>query len=232
MKRSHEKEMMDSPNPPRELLLGGLKNLRLLNRYFGGYRCVESALAEFVLKRRLRRLSLLDVGTGSADIPERIVCWCQRRAIDVRIVALDLDPVTTKLAAQREKHRREIAVIRGDAAHPPFAPRSFDIVLASQFLHHFSEENVVALLKNWSQLARGAVIVSDLVRHPFAYYGVQALTQLFTTNVMTRTDAPLSVQRAFTRSEWRELFRRAANDEFQLMSVFPFRITARLEASH
>jgi SAM-dependent methyltransferase len=231
MKRSDEKEMMDAPNNPRELLEGDLKNLRRFNRYLGGYRCVESALAELVRQQSQRRLSVLDVGTGSADIPERIVDWCHRCAIDVSIVALDRDPVTASLAAQRETHRREITVICGDAAHPPFAPRSFDVVLASQFLHHFSEENVIALLKNWSQLARRAVIVSDLVRHPLAYCGVQLLTRLATTNIMTRTDAPLSIKRAFTVVEWRELFHRAANGRFQLTAVFPFRIMARLEVS-
>ena len=228
MKRSHEQEMMDLPIVSQELLAGELKNLRRFNRYLGGYRGVETAIAEIVRQHRLKHLSLLDVGTGSADIPGRIVRWCQRRAIGVSIVALDLDPLAAKLAVQRVKHCPEIAVVRGDAAHPPFAPGSFDIVLASQFLHHFSEEQIVALLKNWSRLARRAVIVSDLVRHPLAYYGVRLLTRLFTTNVMTLTDAPLSIKRAFTLSEWRELCRRAAPDGFRLMTVFPFRVVARL----
>jgi SAM-dependent methyltransferase len=231
MKRSYEKEMMDLPNSPPELLEGELANLRIFNRYLGGYRGVESTLAELVRERSLTHLSLLDVGTGSADIPRRIVRWCKRRTIGVSIVALDLDPITVQLAAKRERHCSEIVVIRGDAANPPFAPGSFDVVLASQFLHHFSEDKVVALLKNWSQLARRAVIVSDLVRHPLAYYGVRLLTRLFTTNVMTLTDAPLSIKRAFTLSEWRELCRRAAPDEFRLMTIFPFRVVARLGGS-
>ena len=231
MNRSDELEMMDLPVHPHELLAGGLKNLRMLNRYLGGYRGVEAALAELVRQQPLKHLSLLDVGTGSADIPGRIVRWCRRRGIGVSIVALDLDPVTAQLAAERVKHCPEITVVRGDAAHPPFAPGSFDVVLASQFLHHFSEENVVALLKSWACLARSAVIVSDLLRHPLAYYGVRLITRLCTTNVMTRTDAPLSIKRAFTLSEWRELCRRAARNDFCLMRVFPFRVVARLQGA-
>jgi ubiquinone/menaquinone biosynthesis C-methylase UbiE len=229
MTRSDEKEMMDAPNNPRALLEGDLINLRRFNRLLGGYRGVESALAELAARERLKRLSLLDVGTGSADIPERIVEWCGRRGIEVTIVALDRDPVTVHFAAESEKHHPEIAMVRGDAAQPPFAPKSFDFVLASQFLHHFTEEEIVALLKTWSRVARRAVIVSDLVRHPLAYYGIRLLTRLCTANVMTRTDAPLSVKRAFTVGEWRELLRRAGGDRFQLAAVFPFRIAARLE---
>lgn len=229
MKRSHDKEMMDAPDNPPALLEEDLKNLRLFNRYLGGYRGVEAMLAELVRQQSLKNLSLLDVGTGSADIPGRIVRWCRRRGVGVKIVALDRDPVTAKVAAERQRHRREIAVVRGDAADLPFTPRSFDFVLASQFLHHFPEEKVVAMLKHWSRLARRAVIVSDLVRHPLAYYGVQVVARLLTRNIMTITDAPLSVKRSFTLAEWRELFRRAANGKFQLRPVFPFRITARLE---
>ena len=123
----------------------------------------------------------------------------------------------------------EISVVRADAAAPPFAPASFDFVLASQFLHHFSEEKNIALLRTWSSLARRAIMIADLVRHPLAYYGIRCLTHLFTRNIMTLTDAPLSVQRAFTPAEWSELFRRAAVGSFQLIPVFPFRILARLD---
>jgi hypothetical protein len=40
---------------------------------------------------------------------------------------------------------------------------------------------------------------------------------------MTRTDAPLSVQRAFTLDEWRDLFERAGIGPFRLFPKFPFR---------
>jgi hypothetical protein len=40
---------------------------------------------------------------------------------------------------------------------------------------------------------------------------------------MTRTDGPLSVERAFTLDEWRELFERAGIGPFRLFPKFPFR---------
>jgi 2-polyprenyl-3-methyl-5-hydroxy-6-metoxy-1,4-benzoquinol methylase len=228
VKRSRELELMDLPISSEDLLAGELKNLRRLNRYLGGYRGIEASLAELARQRELKQLSLLDIGTGSADIPGRIVRWCRRRRIGVSIVALDLDPLAARLARQAVIDYPEISVVRGDGAQPPFAPQSFDVVLTSQFLHHFSEEKIVGLLKNWCKLARCAVIVSDLVRHPLAYFAARVLTRLITTNVMTLTDAPLSIKRAFTLSEWRELCRRAAQNEFSLTPVFPFRVVARL----
>ena len=66
--------------------------------------------------------------------------------------------------------------------------------------------------------------MSDLIRHPLAYYGIGVLTRLLTSNEMTRTDAPLSVKRAFTLGEWKGLFSRAAIGDFELTTVFAFRL--------
>ena len=242
MRRSHEKEIMDFPDNPKEVLAGGLRNLRILNRYLGGYRSVMRGLERLVGAGKLSRFSLLDVGTGSGDIPARITSWAHRRGIKASIVGLESEPVIPLLqrlasavipaeaGIQRENegHSRRcgISVVRGDGNAPPFHAGSFDFVLASQLLHHFSEEKIVAQLRTWSSLARRAIIVSDLVRHPMAYYGIRLVTKLFTRNVMTLTDAPLSVQRAFTMAEWHELFRRAEIGPFQLFSVFPYRVLA------
>lgn len=234
MKRSYEKEMMDLPGQPTALLEEDLCNLRLLNRYLGGYRTALRALRRLVAQYNLRRFSLLDVGTGSGDIPARMVRWARRRGLKADIVALETEPVTVKVVLRQTQAFPEISVVRGDAMAPPFSSSSFDFVLASQLLHHFSEEQVVHLLTTWARIARKGIIVSDLLRHPVAYHGIRALTRVATRNIMTRTDGPLSVQRAFTLAEWRELFRRAGVGQLQIFSVFPFRVAAllSLEGKH
>jgi SAM-dependent methyltransferase len=240
MKRSMEQEMMDLPGNPKEVLDEDLRNLRILNRYLGGYRSVLHGLDRLVGEAKLRRFSLLDVGTGSGDIPARITSWAEQRGIEASIVALEPEPVTARMAAILTRQKTNppfiplckrgkegdfpccgISVVRGDGNAPPFRAAAFDFVLASQLLHHFSEEKIIALLRTWSRLARRAIIVSDLVRDPVAYYGIRLLTKLCTRNVMTLTDAPLSVRRAFTIAEWRELFRRAEIGPSQILSIFP-----------
>lgn len=229
MTRSEEKELMDDPLAPRELRQGELENLRAFNRYLGGRRCAVKDLRRLIRRHRLTEFSLLDVGTGSADIVSAIALWARSKKLKARITAIDCDPVAIEIAADRVRPLDEIAVARADAAAPPFRPRSFDFVLASQFLHHFSEEETVELLRTWSKLARRAIIVSDLLRHSLAYHGVRLITRLCTRNLMTLTDAPLSVARAFTLAEWRGLFRRAAIGDFQVCPVFPFRVSGTVE---
>jgi SAM-dependent methyltransferase len=223
MKRSMEKEMMDLPGNPKELLVEDLRNLRTINRYLGGYRGVLKGLRGLVSKTRMSRFSLLDVGTGSGDIPKVIVQWARNQGIEAKVVALELDPVTVAEAAHQTQQWPEIVVVRADGMAPPFQETSFDFVLSSQMLHHFSDEKIVALLRTWSRIARKAILVSDLVRDPLAYYGVRVITHLFTRNEMTRFDGPLSVRRALTLNEWRELFRGAAIGSFRVVPIFPYR---------
>lgn len=224
MKRSAELEMMDFPGQPRELLIDDLRNLRLINRYLGCYRNVESALARLIDGKTTRRFTLLDVGTGSGDIPARIARWARRRQIAAEISALDREIVTVEQAAAQTRGLAEISLLRGDAMNLPFRTASFDYVLASQLLHHFSDEQIIAAIRAWARIARRAVIVNDLVRHPLAYHGIRLLAKSFTRNAMTLTDAPLSVQRALTVDEWRALFRRADVGEFEVIPAMPYRV--------
>jgi hypothetical protein len=83
---------------------------------------------------------------------------------------------------------------------------------------------MVSLLRSWACLARRAIIVSDLVRHPLAYHGTRLLTRAWTSNIMTLTDAPLSVRRALTMAEWRDVFRLANVGRFTVEWVVPFRM--------
>jgi SAM-dependent methyltransferase len=66
-----------------------------------------------------------------------------------------------------------------DAFALPFAPRSFDYVFSSLFLHHFTDDHVVELLAGFGRLARRQVLVIDLWRHPVPYYFITQTRWLF-----------------------------------------------------
>jgi len=226
VKRSYEKEMMDFTADSSELLAGNLSDLRRLNRYLSGSRGVLLALQRAIGREPLRRLSVLDVGTGSADIPAAIFAWAQRRNVAAKIVGVDADCTTARIAANQTQQLADIEIVQGDAGGLPFSSGAFDFVVASQLLHHFSEVKIIELLKQWATLARRGIVISDLVRHPVAYHGIRLLTKVATRNIMTLTDAPLSVRRAFAFSEWRELFCQADIGTVEMISVFPFRMAA------
>src|SRR4051812_43485706 len=131
MQHSDEEELMDRPDAPPRLLEGDLNNLCTINQVLGAKRGIFKLLAATIEKDVMKDFSLLDVGTGSADIPVAIVRWARRRGLKARIVALDRHPLTATVARRRVEEYPEIAIVRADGFAPPFAAGSFDFVLAS-----------------------------------------------------------------------------------------------------
>jgi SAM-dependent methyltransferase len=226
MKRTYAKEIMDAPAADPAMLVDDLRNLRYMNRFLGGSRGLLYGLKRLVGQEKLTSFSMLDVGTGSADIPAAVIRWSRRRHLQSRIIALEAQPVTAKIAAAQTDDLPEVSVVRCDAGALPFRPASFDIVTASQFLHHFPEDTMIGFLRRWATLARRAIVISDLIRHPAAYYGIYALTRLCTRNMMTINDAALSVHRALTLREWRSLLNKAAVGQVEMCPLVPFRMSA------
>jgi SAM-dependent methyltransferase len=168
------------------------------------------------------RVRLLDVGTGSADIPMKITRWARRRGINIEFVVIDLNEIAARQAQMQTADYPEIRIVRADAMNLPFDDRSFDFVIASLFLHHFDNRQAARLVQSFARLARAAFIINDLRRHPVAYYSIKLLTQIFTGNRLVQNDAAVSVLRGFVERDLEEIAR-AAGTELQIFRHFPYR---------
>jgi len=222
--RIYEEELLDAGVGSDEDVAGNLQDLRLINRRLGGTRPVVKALVSLLSAHPPERISILDVGTGSADIPGLIVRWCKARGIDCDTVALDYSERNLRVTRGHLGFDPAISLLRADARLLPFTPGSFDIVIASHFLHHFEDSDVARLLSSFARLARRAVIINDLSRHLVPYYFIRATGWLFTRSYLTRNDGPVSVLRGFTAPEFVELGTKAGLGRFTVSTVWPYRL--------
>jgi ubiquinone/menaquinone biosynthesis C-methylase UbiE len=223
--RSAEAEMMDGADYTSSEMIENLADLRRVNRYLGGRRAMTRHLFPMIQKlwdERQRRVRLLDVGAGSADIPARIVSWARDRRIEVELVALDLNEIVAREARRQIAGYPEIKVVRADALNLPFEDRSFDFALASLFLHHLESRQAARLIESFTRVARVAFIINDLRRHPVAYYSIKLLTRIFTRNRLVRNDSAVSVLRGFTERDIAEIAD-ASQTELQVFRHFPYR---------
>ncbi|HEY5520017.1 MAG TPA: methyltransferase domain-containing protein [Candidatus Limnocylindrales bacterium] len=173
-----------------QLLAGNLRDLARINRWLGGADLSERAVAPLALNSFA--LSILDVGTGGADIPLRL-------ARDGReITATDIRPEIVA-AAMRVEGRGRIVVREG--ALPDESSASFDVVHASLVIHHLEPSAAVTFLSHMRRVCRQAVVINDLDRGWRWWAGAWLLTRIATRNQYTRHDAPLSVRRAYTEKE-------------------------------
>ena len=115
-----------------------------------------------------------------------------------------------------------------DARALPVAPRSFDVVTASLFLHHFDADELPALLEALFALARRALVVNDLRRARVPYlFGRLAFPLLFRSTVSVE-DGLTSIRRAFTEEELRAAFH-AASLDVRVRRTWPYRLLAVAE---
>ncbi len=209
-------ELQDLPpdSCARDELEGALKNLTLVNRYLGNGRAVLKHLAAMNAETADEGFTVLDVATGSADIPVAIAKWARQAGIRVDITAVDLDPINVGFARQRCECYPEITLAVADGFALPFANQRFDYVLCSKTAHHFTDEKVLQMIKEFSRVARRGYIIVDLRRSWIAYFLIYLLTRLFTRNRLTRRDGPLSVLRSYTPGELAALASRSGTSIF------------------
>jgi SAM-dependent methyltransferase len=193
-----EPEWMDRPQPVTEELISDLRNLRALNRFFGSYRLVRHFLRRWI--RPNETLRVLDLATGSGDIPRLVVEFARKVGASIEIDAIDLQASTIEIARELSAGVPEIRFHCADIHHFGEAD-AYDLVLFSLALHHFSEEEAVRLLRRCHELSRRYVLVADLRRSWFAKISVHLLTTFIFREAMTRNDARVSVARSFSFRE-------------------------------
>jgi len=160
--------------------------------------------------------SLLDIATGSADLPVVVAEWAGKVGLKTNITAVDINKLTIEIAREHAVGHPEIKVELGDALHLGFPDKSFDFVLCSKTCHHFSEADNVHLIREMRRIARRGYLIMDLERSWLAYALIYLLTRLLVRNRLTRNDGPLSVLRAFTVTELASLAEKAGTSRFTI----------------
>lgn len=207
----HTRELLDSPSTARSDIENGADDLAAINRRFGGYRLVRRFLARWFNPGRCYRV--LDLCTGSGDIPRAMVEWARKREITLRIDALDANGATIELARERSVDFPEIHYAQMDVLRE--APgEGYDLVHCALALHHFSDADAARLLARCAELSTRWVLVSDLERHPLIALTMPLLNRVFFKSEVIRHDALISIRHAFSYHEMRALAETAGWERF------------------
>jgi SAM-dependent methyltransferase len=215
-------------------LAANLRDIRRVNQLLGGTATTLRHLPALVYAMPATApVSLLDLGTGSGDIPIAIARWARKHGRSVSIVASDYAPQMLDIARPYVAPYPEIALAQYDARAVPLPDKQFDIVLCSLSLHHFTPDEAVQVLREMDRLASAGFILNDLRRSRIGYLAAWIASRLTTRNRLTRNDAPLSVLRAYTPAELTDLLHRAGIYNVTVSTHRWFRMAAvRTGAAH
>ena len=222
--RASGPELMDDLTLATEALRQNLDELETINTWLGGYQPVLDALArlrdQFPAGRPLR---VADLGSGGGDTLRHVARWARRNGVLVELTGVDANQFMLDYAAAKSREYPEISYRQLDIFSAEFRSEPYDILTCSLFCHHFTDEELVPLLRQWRQQARVAVVINDLHRHWLAYHSIKWLTRLLGGSYLVQHDAPLSVARGFRRQDWVNLLARAGIRRYELRWRWAFR---------
>ncbi|WKV13330.1 methyltransferase domain-containing protein [Marivirga harenae] len=220
--RSEEVEIMDDLSDDSPALYRALKELDIINHWLGGNAITLSAVKETLRKHPDREWQIADLGCGSGEILLKIAKWCRTQNIKIRLHGFDANPNVVAYAQKHCEGYPEIAFHAENIFLEDFKNRKFDVICCTLFLHHFPQKELVNLLIQF-QAQSEKVIINDLHRHSFAYYSIKWITHFFSKSTMVQNDACLSVWRAFSKKDWKDILKLAGIKNYELGWRWAFR---------
>ena len=220
--RTDEPEDIDDPRQPYDALERSMQDVAWSNRLFGGTQTIL-----FHVARLLQtvppgtEIRILDIATGSADIPHALLAWGKRRGLNFTIVGVDNHAAMLQMARVSAP---DVYLVQADALALPFAPGSFDLAFCALAFHHLGFEASARLLTVMDRLTTRGFVVSDLRRDLPTLWGVETAMAVARAHPFTRHDAPASVRRAFTPPEYRKMVGLSGVQRVRVRTHWYFRV--------
>lgn len=215
-------EWMDEAGLAPQLHQEALAGLARLNRLSAAARPLARAIVAHCKARRIRQAELLDLASGSGDVPLAVARLAAARGISLRVAGGDRSALAVDRASRGADSQGIPARFFVCDALRDDLPQA-DFVTCSLFLHHLTEEQAVIALRRAGRAARQLLIVSDLKRSLAGYAAAWLTARAVTRSPVVWYDAPQSVVAAFSRAELMALAREAELNGATVRSCWPFR---------
>jgi 2-polyprenyl-3-methyl-5-hydroxy-6-metoxy-1,4-benzoquinol methylase len=219
-KRSYEKEILDQDNIPFADIQQNMRELNFINTWLGGHRISILGLRQLLGGRH--RIRICEIGCGGGDNLRVLSRYCRRHGIDTEVVGVDINPHCIKVASEKweDGHAQWIP---SDYRQVLFERRKPDIIFSSLFCHHFTDTELVSMIRWMENNSIAGWYINDLHRHPLAYHSIRWMTRWWSRSYLVKNDAPLSVLRGFTRTDWESILREAGIEAYRLKWKWAFR---------
>lgn len=223
--RSLKLERLDTGDYTAEEYEIFLREIAFINRRIGDERAVrETLLRGEIETKNLCDFSVLDVGAGSGELLRVIAEDARGQNRTARLCGLELNARSARAIREASENFREIEAVRADAFRLPFADAAFDYAMCSLFTHHFTDENIVKILREMKRVARRKIFVIDLERSFAAYVLYKIFCRANRLSRLVREDGSLSIRRSFKANELERLGRAADLKNVSVKKIAPYRL--------
>jgi len=220
MQKSYQKELLDADNIPFAAIQQNMAELNFINTWLGGHGISIEGFKE--LAKNKKEVTICEIGCGGGDNLVAINNWCKKNNITLHCIGIDINEACIDFAKKNSTSLNHAEWIVNDYLSVQFKSKP-DIVFSSLFCHHFLDPDLKTQLQWMQANAKIGFFINDLHRHPLAYYSIKFLTQLFSKSYLVKNDAPLSVARAFTKTEWLNLMKLSNINNYTVSWKWAFR---------
>lgn len=202
-KRSEQREWMDNMSVQGEDLRTTLVTLGKINHRLGGNRVLKKGLKKLLKNHdKSKPIKLLDIGCGDGSQLRYLSKWAKKKGYTIALTGLDGNADCIRIAKELSLNHPEITYLNGDIFEPLDGP--YDIVTATLFLHHFTQEQIIQIVSNAIKAKPIGILVNDLHRSKTAYFLFKCVC-VFIKNPMIKNDGLISILRGFKRNDLLEL---------------------------
>jgi len=173
-----------------------------------------------------RVATVLDVATGSGDIPVTLARWARREQLAAHWIGVDASAHALDRAAERGAASGvPLELHRAEATRP--LPISADIVISSLFMHHLARAHAVDALRAMAEATRTVLLVSDLRRSVPGLALAWTAARTLSRSPVVHYDAVASVRGAFTEREFGQIAADAGLHRISIRRAWPQRMLLR-----
>lgn len=217
-------EIMDDLQCSGEVVHQTLRELEIINRWLGGNAVTLQGIKILMESKNIDGpIAIADIGCGGGDGLKEIAAWGRSKKLTFNLTGVDANPNIIAFAKQNSSDFNEINYVASNIFDANFKQTQFDIVVATLFTHHLTNEELIMLLKSLLQQCRIGIIINDLHRHWLAYHSIRLLTKWFSKSTMVKYDAPVSVLRSFSRKDLLKILNKAGISNYSLKWKWAFR---------
>lgn len=199
MRRVDAPEILDSDACSPAQVQSALRTLGRINRWFGGVATTQQMVERAAEASARKELSLLEVASGTGEVPAAVRDRVARLGISLTVTLLDRS-ISHLVRSNSGKDSSTRCVLAADGLALPFCDNAFDLVSCSLFSHHLTPDQLAVFVCEGLRVSRIGLLINDLVRHPLHLALVYASYPLMGSRVAW-LDGVTSVRRAYTPKE-------------------------------